>query len=83
MLPQKQEVVAFTFDLSSSFFGNIGTPLLKIGRLDSIYSSCLTASPRLVETGKYDEKEFLNQIPSEGNRPDKNELEPTEYASEL
>jgi hypothetical protein len=24
-----------------------------------------------------------NRIPSEENRPDKNELEPTEYASEL
>jgi hypothetical protein len=30
-----------------------------------------------------DEKEFLNQIPSEKNRPDKNEFESTEYAGEL
>jgi hypothetical protein len=30
-----------------------------------------------------DEKEFLNRIPSEEHRPDKNELELTEYASEL
>ena len=28
-----------------------------------------------METGKYDEKEFLNQIPSEENHPDKNELD--------
>jgi hypothetical protein len=46
MFPQKQEIlgrkylrlfprnkVAFTFDLSSSFFRNIGTLLLKFGRL--------------------------------------------------
>jgi hypothetical protein len=53
MFPKKElerSNVKATFDLSSSFFGNIGTPLLKIGRLDSIYSSCLTASPRLVDS---------------------------------